>query len=77
VASTVTYLWYSTRVVETDPNADISERRQLRKRGKPREGQATKGFRMQLKTSGDGVKTTKKKREEGRSKIKPEGKAKA
>jgi len=47
-------------VVETDPNADISERRQLRKRGKPREGQATKGFRMQLKTSGDDVKTTKK-----------------
>ena len=31
-------------VVETDPNADISGRRRLRERGKPREGQATTGF---------------------------------
>ena len=51
---------FLTRVVRTDPNADISERRRPRERGKPREGRATKGFRMQLKTSGDDVKTTKK-----------------
>ena len=39
-----------TSVVPTDPNADISERRRLRKRGKPGEGQTTTGVRTQLKT---------------------------
>ena len=49
-----------TTVVETDPNADISERRPLRKNEEPGEGWATDGFRMQLRTSGDGVETTRK-----------------
>ena len=48
------------RDVQTDAYADISEHRRLRERGKPREGRATMGFGTQLKTSGDGVETTKK-----------------